>query len=86
VEGGELIMQVALTLKHMYPGAKFDVVEYANGELVIEKWEHSEPQPSMEAIQAHWNINEAVIMEKPKTEFELLKEAVDELILQGSGF
>lgn len=61
-------MQVALTLAHMCPIAKFDVVQYGDGSMVIENWEHTEAQPTMEEIEAYWVENEAIIMEanKPK--------------------
>lgn len=84
MEGGESIMQLALTLTHMYPGAKFDVVQYADGTLVIEKWEHTDPQPTLEEVEAYWTENEQEITEsiKPsKTELEILKETVDQLVL-----
>lgn len=86
-------MQIAYTIAHMRPGAKFDVVEYADGSIEIENWEHEQSKPTKEEIEAHWLENETAIMEanKPQpSELDLLKQkqelmqvAIDDLILGG---
>lgn len=88
MEGGELIMQIALTLQHMFPNAvlcvDFDVEHTAGEEPKISKWNLEVPQPTVEEIQSHWTANEAAIMaanQPPKSELEILKETVDQLVL-----
>lgn len=86
-------MQIALTLAHMCPGARFEVVQYADGNVVIENWKHTEPKPSKEEIEAHWVANEAAILEannpQPsglellKKQQELMQAAIDDIILGG---
>lgn len=78
-------MLVGLIIKRMFPNADvsdFEVTRYADDSWEITKWNISEPQPTVEEIEAYWNkygdeiiaTQEAEIKKNSQSKVELLEQ------------
>lgn len=76
-------MQIGLILKAMFPNVEFGKYEVVNGEITV--WKLEDPQPTAEELEAYWMEHKQQLLSEqlkpPKTEFEILKETVDQLVL-----
>lgn len=71
-------------LKHLYPDLELDidfVLKDDGAGPYILKWNPKTPLPTDAALLEAWNEIKDIPIAQPKTELEILKETVDQLVL-----